>query len=392
MISDKIDENAIKICQVLKNHGYQSFITGECIRSLINNQIPEKYNISTDALPEQISNIFPEFKKNINYKISTFKNELGHSDHRHADQINYVKDIYLDLSIKNFTINAIAYNPLNDQILDPFNGINDINNKIIKTVKIGFENFNNNILSIFDAIKIVANENFTIEHTTMTAMAVSSYLIDDLPKEIIKNELIKTLQCNKASQALQILKNIDAIQYILPLNINDQEFEKELNSIDKCIDIYSKIAIFFLNENQININKYLKYMAFSNKEINNILLNINILNILKNQNNNLNIKQGLCYIKEHSCNYYQCLNQFIKFVEAIERDDLSKNIKSHLNDLIITRSELKISGDDLKNIGLTPGPSFKEILNIAYQEVFIHPEHNNKDYLINFVKQTFPKQ
>ena len=129
---------------------YEAYLVGGCTRDLLLENTPKDYDITTNATPEQIKELFKDYPlvnnngekhgtvtvryNDENYEITVYRSENRYSDHRHPDNVIFVQDLNKDLSRRDFTINAMAYNLLTNELVDPFNGQDDLKNNIIRAV------------------------------------------------------------------------------------------------------------------------------------------------------------------------------------------------------------------------------------------------------------------
>ena len=195
------------IMNQLKNNGYKSYICGGCLRDTILGRTPKDWDICTSAKPNEMLNIFKDFKiietgikhgtltvviNNINYEVTTFRIDGDYSDNRHPDSVRFVDDITLDLSRRDFTINAMAYND-KEGLIDPFNGIQDIRNHIIKCVGNPNERFKEDALRMLRTVRFSAQLNFEIEMDTWISILDNSQLIKNVSTERINAEICKIL-------------------------------------------------------------------------------------------------------------------------------------------------------------------------------------------------------
>ena len=135
-----ISQGAERVLNMLEKAGFEAYIVGGAVRDSIMGKIPSDYDIATNALPKQIKALFPRtidtgikhgtvtvVDNKIGYEITTYRSEEKYADNRHPDEVSFVKDIETDLKRRDFTMNAIAYNPKRG-IVDIFGGIEDIKN------------------------------------------------------------------------------------------------------------------------------------------------------------------------------------------------------------------------------------------------------------------------
>lgn len=256
--NEKIPFNAIRMISVLQTYGYEAYLVGGCVRDLILGLKPNDWDICTSATPEQIIEVLKanrikyhtvgiEFgtvtalvhDKGIEeYEITTYRAESDYSDGRHPDKVKFVRNIIEDLKRRDFTANAMAYDPINHILIDEFNGIHDLRNKIIRAVGNADERITEDPLRILRAIRIAIKLGAHIEHGLMVAMNKHKQLLDNVSKERITAELEKVLTCGKD------IRNIfseckDIIGVIIPELVPTFDFDQ--NNKYHIHDVYNHI-------------------------------------------------------------------------------------------------------------------------------------------------------
>lgn len=228
----------IDIITSLKATGHEAYAVGGSVRDTIMNRPTKGWDFTTNATPEQILSIFPDsfydnqfgtvgikiydgpIVEDVEptltdiYEITTYRSEQGYTDNRHPDKISWGKTIQEDLSRRDFTINAIASD--GKEIIDPFNGQNDINSKIIRTVGNAQERFSEDALRMMRAVRIAAQLGFMIDSHTLTAIQKSASRLQTISVERIRDELFKLLASEYAADGILLLKNSGILHEILP--------------------------------------------------------------------------------------------------------------------------------------------------------------------------------
>lgn len=134
------------ILVTLESHDFEAYLVGGCVRDILLGSCPQDWDICTNALPEQIMDIFPEthptglkhgtvtvMQGRHSAEVTTYRTESAYSDHRRPDTVQFVTDLTADLARRDFTMNAIAASA-RGLVVDPFGGIEDIGSKIIRCV------------------------------------------------------------------------------------------------------------------------------------------------------------------------------------------------------------------------------------------------------------------
>ena len=240
MKNSLIKEIPLEIKNILKKlqeAGYQAYIVGGCVRDLLLKRKPKDWDITTNAKPEEIQKLFPEsvyenqfatigVKTNSQdptlkiVEITTFRKEGKYSDKRHPDFITFAQTIEEDLSRRDFTINAIAlkidFNKKNkEEIIDPFNGYKDLKQKIIKAVGDPDTRFQEDALRLMRAIRFACELNFKIEEKTLSSISKNAHLLKYISFERIRDEFIKIILTEKASEGLLLLQKTGLLKFFL---------------------------------------------------------------------------------------------------------------------------------------------------------------------------------
>lgn len=198
------------ILQKLKDSGYKAYIVGGCVRDLLLSRPIHDYDITTNATPDQVIEAFKDVKNtkiiptglqhgtvtlmwnNEGYEITTFRQDGDYSDGRHPDKVSFVDDIVQDLARRDFTINAMAWNP-SEGLIDPFNGLEDLEERIIRCVGNPHDRFTEDALRILRAWRFSCQLNFEIDMSTRAAMYELHDTLNNISQERIHDELCKAI-------------------------------------------------------------------------------------------------------------------------------------------------------------------------------------------------------
>ena len=230
--------SAQSIIDALRKAGFECYGVGGSVRDLLMSRPTKGWDFTTNATPEQILAIFPdsfydnqfgtvgvkiyetengkretESPSDI-YEITTYRSETGYTDKRHPDKITWGKTIEEDLSRRDFTINAIAYD--GKTLIDPYDGQTDIENKIIRTVGGPNERFNEDALRIMRGVRIASQLGFLIDPSTANAITSHAKNLLQISGERIRDELLKILSSVFAADGILLLKNTGILAVILP--------------------------------------------------------------------------------------------------------------------------------------------------------------------------------
>lgn len=224
----RVPEGAAFILERLRARGYRAYVVGGCVRDSLMGLTPKDFDLCTDALPGQMQEVFADCRvvetglrhgtltvvhDHIPYEVTTFRVDGAYSDHRHPDGVTFVKDIVADLSRRDFTVNAMAWNP-EEGLVDAFHGQQDLRSRIIRCVGNPRTRFQEDALRILRALRFAAVYGFTIEEETSAAIHALCASLRDVAPERIRVELAKLL-CGQAAE--EILRAYsDVIFTVLP--------------------------------------------------------------------------------------------------------------------------------------------------------------------------------
>ena len=261
-----VPEKAQVIFQLLHIKGFECFLVGGCVRDMIMGIEPHDIDITTNATPDEIKAVFADFHTlDIGIKhgtvtvmndgepieITTYRKESTYSDGRHPDAVSFSKNINDDLSRRDFTSNAIAYSP-SAGIVDPFGGIADIENKILRCVGNPTERFKEDSLRILRGLRFASVLGFSIDKATEEAMYSCRELINIVSPERIFTEISKLI-CGKNAGEI-ISRYSDILAVALPEIKDMKGFEQHnfhhiydvLNHTAKVVDsVYPAVDLRF---------------------------------------------------------------------------------------------------------------------------------------------------
>lgn len=231
----KISEEAIIICKILTNHGFEAYLVGGYIRDKLLGKTPKDIDVATNATPTEVYasfinryyvaptgekfgtvSIVEYFTNKVLAEVTTYRSEGRYSDGRHPDNIKYEKDPKKDLARRDFTMNAIAYNLLEHKFVDPFNGMLHIKNRLIVSVGNPEERFKEDPLRMMRMCRFAATLNFDVEGNTEKAARKLHHLIANISAERVRDELIKILLSDNPRRGIGYLRRTKILQVILP--------------------------------------------------------------------------------------------------------------------------------------------------------------------------------
>ncbi len=216
-----------ELCQRLKEAGHRSWLVGGCVRDELLREgagaagAPRgDWDIATSALPEQVTTLFRRviptgiqhgtvtvLMREGQYEVTTLRGETSYTDGRRPDAVYFVDDIKDDLARRDFTINAIAYDVLEDRLIDPFDGMRDLQQHVLRAVGKAAERFAEDGLRVLRAARFVATLEVELEPETARAIAPSLDSYRKVSAERIRDEWLKTMKAQRPSRAFGVMKD-----------------------------------------------------------------------------------------------------------------------------------------------------------------------------------------
>lgn len=390
----------------LKENGYQAYVVGGAVRDFLMGKTPHDYDLTSDALPSQISDVFKDFYQEhsgekhgtirviVDHKpieITTFRCDEGYTDYRRPDNVEFVKDVYIDSKRRDFSINAFYYSE--GHIYDFHEGLEDLNNKVIKTIGNPSTRFHEDALRILRAIRFSAKLGYEIESKTKTALLDCKEELNLIAKERILTEL---KEISSTSNFFRNVKEYFPIfKLIIPCldmigNSIDDIYNFDIKSYGDYIASLS--ALFSLREINNDFMPWRLFIKMDNESINAIKTLIKLKDINFNNSFDDDYINGLILLsKPVDINVFKNYLINLYNLKRFKNDD----IDSILNRVDIlsegntpySLKDLEIDGNDLLKLGIEKNQYFKEILNEVLLRCNQGDLNNNRNEEIEFVKK-----
>lgn len=408
----KIPKDVSFIINKLEENGYEAYVVGGCVRDSLLGIEPHDWDICTSALPEQVIEIFNEYKVLLTglqhgtvtiiidtepYEITTYRIDGEYEDNRHPNNVEFVSSLKLDLMRRDFTINAMAYSD-SKGLVDLFGGADDLQNKIIRCVGNPDKRFTEDALRMLRAIRFAVRFNCVIEENTLCSLLKHKSLIKNVSFERISSELIKTLDFPNSlkskslmSYLIELFKPIVPDMYLIDIENICYRLSKS-NLILKL-----RLAILF---DFSDIESVLRKLRFSNDIIKDTVAirssGHNIFNervIWANHDNPIHKYYSRKLLNKTK---YENLVYAIQYANLLA-DEQDKEtllslktldsciVESHYKDDVCDVSGLAIKGNDLLELGYK-GKQIGNILNHLLDMVMQDMVINSKEELTKIIK------
>ena len=418
----KLPNNVQYILEKFNSNGFEAFIVGGCVRDSLLNKKPQDYDITTNAFPEKIEELFDKtiptgikhgtvtvlIDKNP-YEVTTYRVDGEYLNNRKPKDVKFVSNIEEDLSRRDFTINAMAYSPYLG-FKDCFNGKEDLKNKLIRCVGDPDKRFSEDSLRMLRAIRFSCQLNFKIEKLTAESIRKNFKLIKNISMERIQSEFTKIILSNDPDKGLMLLRKLGFSDFLI------EEF-KSLKLIN-CYDVYDDIhdtyglinslpkklhvrlaGLFykvFNSENAVEkCRTILKKLKYDNNTIN------DTCNLVENINNiscNMTRKKLKLLINsvgtENIFDLLDLQKSYLSYMDEYDTECIDI-LKNRVYDILASKEpifikDLAITGNDLiTELNYKPGKNIGVILNFLLENVMQTPELNNKEDLLNLSKQFY---
>ncbi|MBC5624114.1 CCA tRNA nucleotidyltransferase [Clostridium sp. NSJ-49] len=438
-----IPKNVKYIIDTFYQNNYEAYMVGGCVRDSLLGLSPKDYDITTSATPNITENLFSKtiptgiehgtitvVIEKENFEVTTYRTEGKYVDNRRPESVHFVSNLKEDLSRRDFTINAFAYND-KAGLVDYFGGLNDLNNKIIKAVGDPNIRFQEDALRMLRAIRFSAQLNFTIETNTLNAIKGNCNLIKNISIERIRDELCKLLISDNPSKGLILLRDTGILELVLPEinslvqytplcnNHNRDVFEHTLKVINNTeSDLLLRLSALFHDVGKLNTLVALPngHHYFPEHNIESANMTKDILKRLKFDNETIDRVCAIIYDHlvlmpsymptdgeiKRLLNRVGPKNIFILF--ELQRADINSlwdpvpfltkvdYISNKTKEILenkepLTIKDLDIDGSILiKELDLKPGKVLGDILNYLLEKVLDDKNLNSKDKLINLSK------
>lgn len=391
MIKDiEIPEIVKKILSHLASGGFEGYIVGGCVRDHLLGKVPKDWDITTDALPEQVKEIFKNAEgfrtadtgiqhgtvtviaDHIGYEVTTYRIDGEYKDSRHPESVTFTSDITGDLARRDFTMNAVAYSPENG-FVDPFGGMEDIKKKLIRGVGIAADRFDEDALRMMRALRFSAQLDFEIESRTYNAITKKAPLIKNISTERIRDEFVKLLMTDNPRR-LWDLWECGILPLFLPKINPDSDMLEALERSEKNLAVRTAIVMRGTEDTENTLraltydNKTAKYAAM----------------LVKNENEP---KQPTAYHMRSLISRIGTdgTDLLLAYKKALFGDETKRLYEIYdkiaENGDCCSIKQLAISGEDLIAAGVPRGKLIGEMLGRALEIVMQDPSLNTKTEL-----------
>jgi tRNA nucleotidyltransferase (CCA-adding enzyme) len=409
IFSQPLNPQAVEVCRILSEAGYQAFIVGGCVRDLLLGGTPKDWDITTDATPKEVMELFPEhiptglqhgtvtvcIGKGVenHFEVTTFRIEGEYSDGRRPDEVFFVLNVEQDLARRDLTINAIAADPITNLVVDPYNGMEDLEKGIIRAVGVPGNRFQEDGLRIMRVARFAARFGYAVDGPTFKGMQENLETLKRVSRERISDELCKTLMAAHPSYGLMMLQSSGALDIACPLLAGRQL--PMLPHQDRVPGELETRLAFLYNKLDTNlVRDELLHLKLSTRQIKKVTFLLELMERFAfsflEKDTALAYKSFMAVVKNHAPDPWEhTLQQFIGLAEALGYS-AGAALGKYSSEVVFSKKEMQINGDDLLGkLGMKPGPNVKKVLEECYLDILKYPEHNSKEYLIEHIRKQY---
>lgn len=401
------------IQEEIKKSGHTSYLIGGSVRDLLLNHIPDEYDLTTSLHPNGVKSLFKRvietgikhgtvtvLIKDCSYEITTFRTESKYSDGRHPDSIEFGTSLSEDILRRDFTMNAIALDLLDEVLIDEHNGISDIQNKIIRTIGNPVDRFSEDGLRPIRAIRFHSTLGFTIDEQTYSAIQKTREITSKISRERFHDELMKILKTPSPLNGLKELLRHNFFSLFWGVDEIEADCMTALMKLPRIqsSELSLRIAYLFFHllEDTKKIETVLRNLKFSNERIK--IANFSIpyfSKISENLWSSENIKHDFSnYLQTFGKNSVrEGIKYFSELANLMENSRFSSEITNKLNSILernepLLLSDLSLNGNDLKlNFPDLDKKEYGTALKSCLDLVLNDPEKNQKEELITFLRK-----
>jgi len=430
----------------LSGQGYEAFVVGGCLRDAMLGRPPKDWDIATNAKPEEIQKLFPDsFYENqfgtVGVKtgssdpaaavieVTTFRRDIGYSDKRHPDRIEFADTIEEDLSRRDFTLNAMAHDGV--RLVDPFEGARDLEQKLIRAVGDPEQRFSEDALRLMRGVRFATALGFAIEPKTSAAIEKHAGELRLIAKERISEEFKKTIMTDEPERGVELMRELKLLAEFLP------ELEEGWGVTQNKHHIYTVWehnvkALQYAAEQKYPLHVRLAALLhdvgkprvkegegpephFYGHEAVGADMTLKILDRLRFSKGE--IERISLLVRAHMFNYDpdvvtdSMVRRLVAKVGAENIEDLvhvreadrigsgvPKAVPYKLRHFMfrvekvmrepVSRKQMAVNGDEvMESLGIKASPRVGAIIDALFEEVLDDPSHNTKEYLVERMKE-----
>jgi tRNA nucleotidyltransferase (CCA-adding enzyme) len=431
----RVPADVVEIIDRLKDAGFEAYVVGGCVRDALIGAEPQDWDIATSARPPEIQKHFRRSLYTNRFgtvivqtperevEVTTYRRESEYSDHRRPDAVDFTLSLVDDLSRRDFTINAMAWD---GRLVDPFGGARDLRTRLIRAVGDPAERFREDALRMLRAVRFAATLGFEIEEATATAVRANAELVRIVSGERIQQEMVKMLTTRQPSAALRTLSSLGLLREVLPeleqaKSIPQEKaraqdvFEHSLATLDATPpdDLVLRLAgllhdigkpdtfadgHFYQHEyvGEAKARRILRRWKFPKETIQKVThLVRNHMFWYQDEWTDAAVRRfirkvGLDNIRDlFALRKADNIGSGARQPRMVKLDQLWRRVEAELaRQNAFSLRDLKVDGHDvMRELGISPGPDVGRVLNWLFERVIDDPSLNEREPLLRLMRE-----
>lgn len=227
--TEQVPPAVLEVVKGLQHGGFRAFLVGGCVRDLLRGQKPKDFDLATSAKPAQVQGLFKKviptgiehgtvtvLVRGEHVEVTTFRAEAEYVDGRRPSKVEFHEDIEADLGRRDFTMNAIAWDPVSGALVDPFDGQGDLGRRTVRCVRDAMERFLEDGLRPLRAVRFATVLDFELEPKTEAAISKTLHVFNKVAAERVHQEFVKLLMSPSVTKGLTLLASTGLLGEFLP--------------------------------------------------------------------------------------------------------------------------------------------------------------------------------
>ncbi|UCE99053.1 MAG: CCA tRNA nucleotidyltransferase [Planctomycetota bacterium] len=370
---------AIRIIKRLRQNGFEALLAGGCVRDMRLGRAASDYDVATNARPEEVIKLFKRTLKvgakfgvvivlieGKQVEVATFRTETGYADGRHPTEVKFASAAE-DASRRDFTINGMFYDPLEEKVIDYINGQADLKSKLIRTIGQPSERFEEDYLRMLRAVRFSTQLNFAIEAQTFSAICKNAKNITKISGERIAMELEAILVNPDRSEGVTLLAKCGLAEAIFP-GLSAKQIKSAISTLEQLqqkSDFALTLACLFSGCSTEFALEKCKILKLSRSQTKHIKF------LLGSRDKLLNSKMSLAELKLTASEpYFWDLYELQRAIQKARRKSIGPLVSLRKRIKALKGVELRpkplLTGHDLIGLGATPGPALGQLAEEMY--------------------------
>jgi poly(A) polymerase len=393
-------DSAIEIIRRLREKGHEAYLVGGCVRDLVMKIEPSDYDIATSATPEEIMKMFPRtspigaqfgvvlvIHRGQAFEVATFRSDEAYIDGRRPIGVVFT-DARTDVLRRDFTINGLLYDPIEERVIDYVEGQADIRDRIVRAIGNPQKRFEEDKLRLLRAIRFGARLGYSIEPDTWAAVCRMAPEIRQVSAERIREELGRILTEGRAGLGFRMLHESGLLAAIIPAIRWSTELERSLEQIPAKAAVDFAFGVLLHQLPPDDVARIAQELKFSGAESHHVLFLVKSL-------------PAFAKLREFPVRDLKRFLRAPRFEDLMELARITATAAQRdLDGFNFAGSMLRkwspdeiapeplMSGDDLIDMGLAPGPLFREILTRVEDEQ-LEGRLQSSEQALNFVRDNY---